>query len=352
MAAPIRKTESLPPQAKLTSLRLAAAEYPEGTWRYAPNHELADPGLGHQVRGDKDRAPRHRVAQYAEVMKDFTLRRDEMLFPPVVFTADGYLIDGWTRTEAARKLGWMTFPAIVLLDSYSNADEARLDKFELLGGALNLDHGNNLSPADTERLVLNVSKGMDLTAPGAAAEIAKRLGISRTWVSNLLNAQTAYKRAENSGIDLSKAVAPTITRTHMAFLGNNADKLTRPVFEALLKLTIDAKLSTTDMPALARRVFACEEQQEKLDLLDSERASLDGVIKGHSARPNDAARLRRALGNITKYKLNPGLAVEDNPKTAGDHEQVIDNAIAVLYSIKSAQQKQNHDRWLAAQQMG
>ena len=350
MAAPIKLTKSLPSNAQLTALRLAAAGFPEGTWASAPNHDLADPGLGSQVRNDKERAPRHRVAQYAEVMKDFTLKRDQLLFPPVVFTADGYLIDGWTRTEAARKLGWMTFPAIVLLDRYQGANEALLDKFTLLGGALNLDHGNNLTPADTERLVLNVSKGMDLTVPGAPAEIAKRLGISRTWVSNLLNARTAYQRAADLGIDLS--MAPHVTRTHMAYLGNNQERLTRPVFKSLLELTRDAKLSTTDMPALARRVFACEEQQDKLDLLDSERVSLTPLINGNSARPSDAARLRRTLGGITKYRTNPGLPVEENPKASQQQKEVIRDAIAVLYSILSEQEKQDHNRELAAAQMG
>jgi transcriptional regulator with XRE-family HTH domain len=347
MAAPIRKISSLPGQAQLTALRLAAAGYPEGTWYYSPNHNLADPGMGVQVRGDKDRAPRNKVKQYAGVMKDFTLNRDQLLFPPVVFTSDDYLVDGWTRTEAARELDWMTFPAIVLLDSYQGADEARLDKFMLTGGALNLDHGNNLSIADTERLILNVSKGLDLSTPGAPAEIAKRLGISRSWVSNLLNARTAYERAERLGIDLSHA--PMITRTHMAYLGNNREKLSNPVFAELLKLMIDAKLSTTDTPPLARRVFAEEDEQKKLDLLAGERASLDGLITGHSTRPSDAARMRRALGNITKYRTNPGLAVEDNPANAGLHEEVIDDAIAVLYTIKSAQRKQNHERALAAE---
>src|SRR5208282_389398 len=213
MAAPIKKISSLPPQAQLTALRLAAAGYPEGTWVYSPNHDLADPGMGIQVRGDADRAPRHKVSQYADAMKDYTLKRDQLLFPPGVFTSDDYLVDGWTRTEAARRLGWMTFPAFVLLDSYQGADEARLDKFALTAGALNLGHGNNLSTGDTERLILNVSKGMDLSAPGAPAEIAKRLGISRTWVGNLLNARTASELAVSLGIDLSGA--NWVTRTHL-----------------------------------------------------------------------------------------------------------------------------------------
>jgi len=342
----IKKIASLPPQAQSTALKLAAIGFGEGSWYYNPNHDLADPAMGMQVRDDEERAPKKRVAHYAEVMKPFVLNRDQLGMPPVVFSADEYLLDGWTRTEAARNLDWMTYPAIVLLDSYENAPEALLDKFAMAAGMLNLTHGTPLSTADTERLILRVSKGVDLSSPGAAADLAKKLQVSRSWVINLLNARTANERAAVLDVDLSKAT--TITRTHMADYGNWRDKLTNPVFKDLLELTRDAKLSTTEHRIIARQVFACATEQEKLALIASERASRDGMISGHHGRPSDAAQLRQALGKVTKFKTNPGRAVETIAGGSGRHVEVIDDAIAILYTIRSEQVKMDKRRELAA----
>ena len=337
MAPPIRKISSFPGQAQGTALKIVLAEFPEYSFHYAPNHELADPSMGMQIRDDENRAPKNRVAHYREMMKPYANNRADLIMPPVVFSADRYLLDGWTRTEAARGLGWHTYPAIVLDDNYNGAPDALVEKFHTLSAMLNLTHGTGLSNAETERAILLVAKGIDLDAPGAVQELARKLQISRSWASGLLSARAANDRAAKLGIDLSGAT--WITRTHLANMGNWRDRLTDPVFEDFLTLIRDARLSTPAQAAIAKQVFACSTEQEKLNLIASERASMDSVVNGHHGRPSDAAKLRQALGKVTKYRSSPGQAVETVAGGSDMHIETIDEAIAVLYTIRSEQLK-------------
>ncbi len=347
MAPPMRKIGSFPGQAQGTALKIVLAEFPEGTFHFAPNQNLADPSMGMQIRDDENRAPSKRVAHYREMMKPYTLNRSDLLMPPVVFSADGYLLDGWTRTEAARGLGWMTYPAIVLDDNYQGAPDALVEKFHTLSAMLNLTHGTGLSTAETERAILLVAKGIELESAGAVVELARKLQISRSWAANLLASRTANERAAKLGIDLSGA--GWITRTHMADLGNWRDKLTDPVFTALLKLVRDAKLSTMAQRTLAKQVFSMDTEPEKLALLAGELSSLDSVVNGHHGRPSDAAKLRQALGKVTRYQVNPGQAVETIAGGSATHVEAIDNAIAVLYTIRNEQLKLDHQRLISAE---
>lgn len=346
MAPPMRKISSFPGQAQGTALKIVLAEFPEYSFHYAPNHELADPSMGMQIRDDENRAPSKRVAHYREMMRPYTGNRGDLIMPPVVFSADGYLLDGWTRTEAARGLGWHTYPAIVLDDTYNGAPDALMEKFHTLSAMLNLTHGTGLSTAETERAILLVAKGVDLDSPGAVADLARKLQISRSWATGLLNARTSNERAARLGVDLTGA--KWITRTHMADLGAWREKLSNPVFKALLELTRDAKLSTPDQRSIARAVFACETEEEKLSLLAGELASRDSVVNGHHGRPSDAAKLRQALGKVAKYRANPGQAVETIAGGADTHVEAIDEAIAVLYTIRNEQLKLAHSRTLTS----
>jgi hypothetical protein len=342
----MRKISSFPGQAQGTALKIVLAEFPEGAFYYAPNHDLADPSMGMQIRDDENRAPSKRVAHYREMMKPYTLNRAALLMPPVVFSADGYLLDGWTRTEAARGLGWMTYPAIVLDDNYQDAPDALMEKFHTLSAMLNLTHGTGLSTAETERAILLVAKGIDLEAPGAVNELARKLQISRSWATGLLSARAANERAAGLGIDLSGAT--WITRTHMSDLGAWREKLPDPVFTKLLELVRDMKLSTTTQRIIAKQVFGCDTEAEKLAVIAGERASLDNGGGGHQSRPSDASRLRQALGGVTKYKLNPGQAVETIAGGSEVHIETIDNAIAVLNLIRTEQLKLNYKRELTS----
>lgn len=348
MGAPVKTVKSLPPQAQSTALKLAMTGFREGMWTYVPNHDLANPGMGIQVRDDDDRAPKKMVAHYAEMMKPFLVNRDQLPMPPVVFTRDGYLVDGWTRTEAARRLGWMTYPAIVFNDTWNGAAEVLKDMFVMAGTLLNVSHGKGLSTANLERVVLAVAEGQDLTSPGAVADLARKMQCSRTMISNLLCARDARERAEFLGVDLSDA--PALTRTHLTNMGIWHDRLTNPVFKAFLELTVTGKLSTNEQRALFVQLVKLDTERERLGVIAAEAASRAGMTSGYHGRPPQSAQLRQAAGKFLKFRDTPGRAVEisPEPETRANHVKVLEETLGVIRKILVEQY--NHDSKQPAEQ--
>jgi hypothetical protein len=345
MAPPIMTMKSLPPVAQSTAAKIATLGFGERRWRYEGNHDLAEASKVSQVRDIEDRAPAKKVAHYAEMLRPFTgaRLRGQMTFPPVIYTNDGYLLDGNTRDQAARRLGWVTFPAIVLNDNWEGANEALMEKFLSLGTLLNITNGTDLSRANVERLLAQIVKDDD-----SPADIAKKLQVSRSTVMNLMNATKTRKRADELGVDLSGA---KITRTHLSDLGAAIDKFTNPVFVNFLELIRDAELSTNEQRSIAKRIFAAGEEFQKMEIISEERASRHGKVTGHAGRPPQSAQLRQALGKILKFKDNPGRAVEDAPESSQLHRTVIWEAISTLQKIANEQDIQDSKRLLAEAEM-
>lgn len=345
MASLITTMKSLPPSAQSTAAKLATLGFGERRWRYDSSHPLSEAAKVVQIRGIAERAPVKKVSHYAEMLRPFTPARlrSQMMFPPMVFTNDGYLLDGNTRDRAAQKLGWITFPAIVLNDDYEGANEMLLEKFKSIGALLNLGNGTDLSRTDVERLLLEIVKDDD-----SPADIARKLQVSRSTVMNLMNARKAYRRAEELGVDLSEAAR--ITRTHMSDLGASLDKYTDPVYVNFLELIRDAELSTNEQRSIAKQVFAAGLESEKMEIVSAERTSRHGKVTGHAGRPPQSAQLRQALGKVLKFEDSPGRAVEDDPASSQAHRVVIWKAIEVLRKISNEQDILDSRRLLAAEE--
>lgn len=324
MAQVIIRLRSFPPQAQLTAAKLGMMGFGEGSLHYDVNHALADltdPTKTLQVRDISERAPARRVGHYVEILKPYTLNRANMLMPPVVYSGDGVLLDGNTRDAAARKLGWMSFPAIVLHDNYNGAPQAMQDQMLKIAGLLNTTHGKDLPPGDIERLVLQLARDKD-TSP---ADLARQLQVSRTTVKGILYARDARSWADELGIDVS---GETFTRSHLTNLGTQADSLTAPVFTAILNLIQETGMSANDERTLIKDLKSLRTEPAKLERIAAERASLDGVTKGYATKPSAAARMRQALGNVNNHE--PGDLVETVPANSAVHKAVIITALTKL----------------------
>jgi len=321
LSAPIKLIKSLPPSAQLTAIRMAAAGFPEGTWTYTQNHDLADMSKVVQVRDIKGPARKSKVDHYMTVMKPYaTSLRDQLTMPPVVFTADSFLLDGNTRTTAASRLGWMTFPAFVLNFSYQNAAQAIVDQFVELAAVLNLSHGDNLDRVNTENIIARLAN--DDTTP---YDLARRLGVSRTTVQNVLYARTARLRAERLKVDIS---AGHISRTHMADLGREDQRITDEVFMKFLELVSTGKMTSTEQRDFTRRIATETTEKAKLNLIQAELESRDRMRTGSATKPSPAAQLRQALGKVNSG--DPGLMIETNPRSWETHRESLRLAIAQL----------------------
>jgi len=333
MAPTIRRIKSLPSHAHLTAVRMAAVGFGEGTWSFERNQRLADMTRVVQVRNVKGTARKSKVDHYRNILKPFTTLRDELTMPPVVLTADNYLIDGNTRTAAAAGLGWMTYPAFVLDFNYEGAPQALLDQFFELAAVLNLTHGDNLDRANVEDVIARLAKD-----DSSAHDLARRLGVSRNMVQNVLYARTGRLRAERLGI---KYDAAHISRTHMADLGRENDTLTDAVFEKLLELSVTGRLSSTEQAAVIKAVRAATTEPAKLAVIEAESTDRDGIRTGRATKPRPSAQLRQALGKVVNR--DPGELVETNPARFAAHRQAIRAAQDALGKILDRQYQMEED---------
>lgn len=118
------------------------------------------------------------VAEYAEILSE---KNDKWPFPPVELMRrkDGslVLVDGWHRVEAARRNDWETVSATVVSGTETQIFEACL--------RANAKHGLRRTNEDKRKAVLAALEkwpGFD------ARKIARKCGVSHTFVSKLKNA--------------------------------------------------------------------------------------------------------------------------------------------------------------------
>jgi hypothetical protein len=325
MVKALTNLANLPPYAQAY---VAAIESFGFGWRFAEDYRLGTVDKRVQVRDIEDRAPLHEVSKYAQALK----RGDQ--FPPVIHTADNYLVDGATRTEAARQLGWNVFPTFILDVKYSNAPDSVRNQLTSLGAGFNATHGKRMSAANFAMIVDTISVDDD-----TPKDIARRLHLPESTANTLLNAAKAKHRAAQLGITLNGS----LTNSHLKLFGSKSQQFTNPVFAAFLSLTQDAKLTITATTELSKRLAATGTERERLDMLESERRGYRSVIDGGSANPTRAARLRQSLGYLIGQDDPDGLA-ELDPHASETHIRTLVAAAKAIREAMEAQERVERTR--------
>lgn len=315
----VTQTKDLPPEAVTVAQRVGLLGF---SWRFFPEKPLADLSRRVQVRDIDELAPSREVAHYAQALRN----GDRM--PPVVLTKDGYLVDGATRTEAARRARRDFFPAIELDCTYEDSGEAMRQQLITLGSAFNLTHGRGMSRENVERVIMAVSEEDD-----SPRDIARKLHISEATVSSVLNGMKARSLALRLGVKLDDS----LSASHMKFFGGKTQKYTHPVFKEFVTLAQDAHLGMSSVTMLARQLEAAGTEDERLAILAESRNSLRRVIAtGAAPAPSKAGRLRQSLGFLRKFD-NPELLTELNAGYAPEHLRVLNDAIERLQQVRAAQ---------------
>lgn len=319
------KETELPGYARSTATHIRKFSF---TWRFFQDHGLADVSKRVQVRDIKQLAPPHEVNRYAEAMK----RGDQ--FPPVIITADGYLVDGATRTEAARKRGWTGFPTFVLDINYGDALPVQQKQLVYMGAGFNLTHGRGMNTKNIADIVLEVTDVDD-----TPSEVARKLHISTSTASTLLNAANAKKRAERLGVD----VDGTLTNSALKLFGGKSSRFTDPVFKEFFKLAQDAKLPYGTVNSLAKRLEAAGTEHERIDILDTERLAYRDLIEGGATSPSPAAKLRQNLGFLLRVD-DPEKLIEHEGGAVSQHNDALTKAAEKLFAVIEAQQNADKAR--------
>jgi DNA-binding CsgD family transcriptional regulator len=201
-----------------------------------------------QVREIKHRAPQENVNEYAIQM------RAGAIFPPIVATHNGRMIDGNTRKGACDMNGVDTFPVyLVKLPQASYGP--------MIGAALNQMGGKRLTDEEAflaaETMIRN----------GHSDEaIARTIGKSAQSVRNYRR-QTRYKdAAERTGVSEMKVTATT--QRALADI-----KLDEPFKEAV-QLVSTAKLPLRDVQEMVSRLEDTRSEAQALDVIQEIRTKV------------------------------------------------------------------------------
>lgn len=325
MAKAIVRKEDLPPYAQTYVARIE--EFGFG-WKFVAEHRLGDISRRVQVRDEEKLAPVGDVNNYAQAMR----RGDQ--FPPVFMTADGYLVDGNTRTEGANKIGWRTFPAFELDVLYEKASPAQKRQLKYLGSGFNLTHGRGMTTANLMHIVDDLALEDD-----TPRELARRLHINQSTANTLLNAAKARNRANRLGIKLDNR----LTNSHLKLFGGKSQLYTDPVYAGFIQLAQDARLSIAATTDLARRLGAAGTENERLNLIADERQGYQDVITGGAGRPSRAAKLRQSLGYLIGAEDVDELA-ELEPSAVDAHVKALIAAAQRIGEVIQAQQRIERSR--------
>jgi hypothetical protein len=329
MARAITMEKDLPPYAAETVQRVKALGF---GWRFVEAYPLADKRV--QVRNIESLAPPGEVSRYAQ-----SLRRGDQM-PPVIVTTDKWLVDGNTRTEAARKLGWGAFPTIIIEVTYDSAPDSVRRQVKILGGGFNNTHGRAMNARNLAELIEQLTR--DEEKP---SELAKELHLPSSMTATFVNAVKATRRANTLGVN----VTGVLSNSHLKLFGGKSERYTSPVFAAMFNLVQDARLTIPQTTDLMKRVDRTETEAERMKLLREARdnnAEAIRMFRGQSETihrsPSRSGKLRQYLGYLVNTDADK--LVEQNSAEGAHHLVYLQDAREKLDKVISEQMLVNASR--------
>lgn len=293
-------------------------------WWFFENHTLVSASQRIQVRGGTHLAPPTEVTDYAQMMK----MGDQ--FPPIIITNDGWLVDGHTRTEAARKLKWKTFPTFVLNVRFKDldVDSALYKNLLKLGAAQNNKHGRRMTPADIAVIIEQISEGE------TPKQIQRDLHVGSNFANMVWNAARAKRNALKLGISYQG----DLSNSHLRLFGGKLDKYTDPVWGRMFSLTQDAHLGIKDVNDLMKRVEALRTDDERIALLDHERViHRTSISQGVRVPDSKSRKAKQTLGFWVKEENTPDSIVERDPAKGPEFMKWLDIAIEKMTKTRAQQ---------------
>lgn len=295
-------------------------------WTLVEDYPLVPANKRMQVRPISKLAPD--INEYVQMMKN----GDK--FPPVIVTRDGMLVDGNTRTEAAMKLGWHTFPALVLehvVYAGLSPTSPVHDTLIQLGAGANRKHGRRQSNADLEVLIKQLQPRVTI------AEVVSGFHVSKGFATRTWNAAKAERYAVSLGVPLDNE----FSSSQLSLFAGKIEKYGDPVWKKTFELAQDAHLKHDATSALMQGLEQYKGETERLAYLAREREQHASVIESGVHVPlQKPRRMKQALGVINKDDA-PEMYVEKDPrkKVRLDYRQSIMDAMERLPKILLQQEE-------------
>lgn len=302
-------------------------------WTYEADHPLPEAGKRKQIRDEKHNAP---VKEVKRIRAALAAGRR---VPPVVITRDGYYVDGNTRGAAYEKAEVKRAHAVVLAVDYEKASPEQQRKLKGLGAALNIVHGNRLTPDEVREAVLTLAE--DPTLAHYPSRIAELLGESKADVARVLKLERGRTFIRSHGHTVNGNMTAGVLNV---FAARFSDWHTEPAVK-ITDIALTADLSAAELTDLARKVEATTSDSEAMTVLTEAEAELQDRVRRVAfhgkGKPTIAGKLRRALGNVTRFTEEIDRAVDDDPSSARGYFDDLNNAIDGLTRLRDAQAQKN-----------
>lgn len=317
----------------ITDIRALQRAYPDAVpiarridelgiqWYYLDEGPVPERDKRLQVRDISELAPELEVSQYAAAY-----RRGDVL-PPIVVTDDCVVVDGNTRTEAARRAELDSLPQFVLRIHYATAPEIQIQAMLKLAAGLNQTNGRRMPNNTVVRIVTMVARDGD-----DPATLAAQLNCSVDTVRGVLNMNKAKARAREMSLDTA-----VLSDKHWRVLGNKNAKLNNDVLAAVVRLTAAAQLTAAEMTTVCKGTERIYSDEGKLAYLKEEETANRDRIKGVTKKPTRSAHARLVLGQVLKLGEDPAGAVEMIPDLRSGHLRRLEAAIDALEKVRKAQ---------------
>ncbi len=274
-----------------------------------------------QVRGEKTLAPQKIVVSLTAAYK----RGDDI--PPILVTRDGWIIAGNTRNKASKKAGQASIRMIIVDASWDGAAPAVKNQILKVAGKTNNIHGQRMTAAENEALIVAV-----YTEGDSPRRLADETGVSESVVGSMISVLKARKRAQETGADISDETL--VPRSVLRLLGKKIGKLNMEPWTNLLLLARDAALTVEEATDLTRRLEKLNTDGDKGELLTQERFIHEDRIRrvraGGKSKvvPSKPGRVRQHAG----FFLGE---VADSPEDYAETDtRIWDGYLQDLYEVK------------------
>jgi hypothetical protein len=281
-----------------------------------------------QVRESAHYAPKDQVERYA-------IQMAEAQFPPVIVTADNWIVDGNTRVGACDKRKVKFFPAVVLDVGWENASATQRNELLALAATLNAVNGQPLTAKETREVAARF-----IELGWKTEQIGRAIGLRPGGVTQVRKEIDAAKKLQRVGMDANGSLKGASLR---ALGGKEVLSLNDVPFKELAALAGDAGMNAGEITATAKDARESGSDAAAIKLIGDMRTEFVDRIKQREltgkGHPPASRQLRQHLGFVTKFAGIEHELVENNPDDSvrQAHRATIQKAIDVLNAVLQAQ---------------
>jgi hypothetical protein len=295
--------------------------------------EVADFDL---TRLSVDRRVQAREAEHyapKETVEQFAIAMGETAFPPIVVTADDWIVDGNTRVGAKLRRKEKFSPAIVLDVAYSGASRKQEHLLHALAATLNQMGGLRLTPKEVRKVAARL-----IELGWKTEQIGRAIGLAPGGVTQVKKEIEAATKLKRVGLDSNGSIKGASLR---ALGAKDVVALNDVPFRELAKLAADAGLNASEINSTAKDARSSGSDTGAVDMISNLRTELGDRIQERKltgiGKPPVSRQLRQHLGFVTKFAGREHELLETDPKVHATHTEALTNAVAVLSTVLEMQ---------------